>query len=288
MSDGTGDQLAALRAESERLRAELSAMVLAEERFRVLFEHSSDAHLILAPTGIIDCNSAALKMLRCDDRSCLRNLHPAALSPERQPDGRLSREKSIEMDDTARARGVHRFEWMHQRMDGEEFPVEVTLTPVRLPDGPVLLVVWRDLTEQRARAAELREQAVQLALQQQTIRRLSTPIIRVAAGVLLVPIVGDLDRDGAATMTDTLLRAISDHGARTVIVDLTGAENLDEATTAALVRIGAAAALLGADAVLAGIQPPLARTLIALGVDLSRLRTTSTAEQAIAAALAHR
>lgn len=285
MSD-RDDELAALRAENERLRGELAAMGQAEERFRVLFEHSADAHLIFDHTGILDCNGAALKMLRCDDRARLRHLHPAMLSPERQPDGRLSRDKSIEMDETARARGVHRFEWLHQRMDGELFPVEVTLTPVRLPGGPVLLVVWRDLSEQRAREAELRERAVQLALQQQTIRRLSTPILRVAAGVLLVPIVGDLDRDGAATMTAAVLRAISDTRARTVIIDLTGADDLDADTTAALVRTGTAASLLGAAVVLAAIQPPLARTLVALGVDLSQLRTTSTAEQAIAAALA--
>ncbi|WAS94631.1 STAS domain-containing protein [Nannocystis punicea] len=284
MADTHAEELAALRAENERLRGELTALAQAEERFRVLFEHSSDAHLIFDHTGILDCNSAAMRMLRCDDRSRLRSSHPAQLSPERQPDGRLSREKSIEMDDTARTRGVHRFEWLHRRMDGEVFPVEVTLTPVRLPSGPVMLVAWRDLTERRAREAELREHAVQLALQEQVIRRLSTPILSVAAGVLLVPIVGELDRDGAATMMNSVLQAITDRRARTVILDLTGAGDLDTSTTAALVRTGTAASLLGAGVVLAGIQPSLARTLVDLGVDLSQLRTTATAEQALAAA----
>ncbi|PCC71637.1 PAS domain S-box-containing protein [Nannocystis exedens] len=286
MADTHDDELAALRAENERLRGELAALAQAEERFRVLFEHSSDAHLIFDHTGILDCNTAALRMLRCDDPSRLRSMHPAQLSPERQPDGRLSREKSIEMDDTARRRGVHRFEWLHQRMDGELFPVEVTLTPVRLASGPVLLVAWRDLTEQRAREAELREHAVQLALQQQVIRRLSTPILSVAAGVLLVPIVGELDPDGAAAMTGSVLEAIAERRARAVILDLTGADDLDADTTAALVRTGTAASLLGARVVLAGIKPSLARTLVGLDLDLAQVRTTSTAEQAIAAALA--
>ncbi|MCY1010380.1 PAS domain-containing protein [Nannocystis pusilla] len=286
MADTHDDELAALRAENERLRGELTALAQAEERFRVLFEHSWDALLIFDRTGIIDCNSAALRMLRCDDRSQLRCLHPAQLSPERQPDGRLSREKSIEMDDTARRRGAHRFEWLHQRLDGELFPVEVTLTPVNLPSGPMMLVVWRDVSELRAREAELREHAVQLALQQQVIRRLSTPVISVAAGVLLVPIVGELDRDGAAAMTSSVLQAIGERRARAVILDLTGADDLDVDTTAALVRTGTAASLLGAGVVLAGIGPSLARTLVGLDLDLSQVRTTSTAEQAIAAALA--
>jgi PAS domain S-box-containing protein len=285
MVDPTGDELAALRAENDELRAEVLALALAEERFRVLFEHSADAHLIFDHTGILDCNSATLAMLRCADRSQLRALHPAMLSPERQPDGRLSLEKSLEMDELARTRGVHRFEWLHRRLDGENFPVEVTLTPIRLPDGPVMLVVWRDLTEQRAREAELRERAVQLALQEQVIRRLSTPIIAVAAGVLLVPIVGDLDRDAAASMTASVLQAIPERRARTVIIDLTGADDLDVATLSALVRISAAASLLGAGVVFAGIGPPLARSLIDLGSELPQIRTARAAEQAIADAL---
>jgi PAS domain S-box-containing protein len=76
------------------------------------------------------------------------NLHPAKLSPEFQPDGRTSAEKSVEMDKLAREKGVHRFEWIHQKADGTNFPVEVTLNPIKLVDrNNVLLVVWRDLTE---------------------------------------------------------------------------------------------------------------------------------------------
>src|SRR5690606_39133383 len=99
------DEVEALRAENRRLRQELAALALAEERFRILFEHSFDAHLIFDHTGILDCNAAALKMLRCPDRAQVRALHPAVLSPELQPDGRSSLEKSVEMDATARARG---------------------------------------------------------------------------------------------------------------------------------------------------------------------------------------
>lgn len=281
------DELEALRAENSRLRLELGRLALAEERFRILFEHSFDAHLIIDDTGIADCNAAALAMLRCPDRDRVRALHPAVLSPERQPDGRLSLEKSVEMDALAQERGLHRFEWIHRRMDGEDFLVEVTLTPVRLPTGPVLLVAWHELTEQRAREAELCERVAQLARQEQVILRLTTPIITVGPGVLLVPIVGALDRDSAATMTTAVLQAIADRRARTVIIDLTGVEDLDADTLADLVRTGSAASLLGAAATLTGISPALARTLVALDADLSKIRTTAVAEHAIAEALHH-
>ncbi len=124
-----------------------------EERFRVLFEQSSDAHLLFDDTGIIDCNHAAVQMLRCRDKAKVLALHPAVLSPEFQPDGRPSLEKCMEMDSIAREQGYHRFEWLHRKMDGECFPVEVTLTPVTIVGKATLLVVWHDLTE-RKRAEE--------------------------------------------------------------------------------------------------------------------------------------
>ena len=126
------------------------ARAAADERFRVLFEQSSDAHLIFDESGIIDCNRAAISMLRCPDKSAVLRLHPAALSPELQPDGQRSMEKCMTMDAIARERGFHRFEWTHRRTDGTDFPVEVTLTPVRLGGKGALLVVWHDLTQRKA------------------------------------------------------------------------------------------------------------------------------------------
>ena len=100
------------------------------DRFRVLFEHSSDAHFIFDETGITDCNAATIELLKATDKAQVLALHPAVLSPEYQPDGRRSLEKSKEMDGIATARGYHRFEWLHRKLDGEVFPVEVTLNAV--------------------------------------------------------------------------------------------------------------------------------------------------------------
>ncbi|MDR6941042.1 PAS domain-containing hybrid sensor histidine kinase/response regulator [Mucilaginibacter pocheonensis] len=122
---------------------------VAEEQLSVIFEYSTDAHLLFGEDGIIDCNQAAVKMLQCKDKTELLSYHPAVFSPEYQPDGRRSDEKAVEMDRLARENGYHRFEWMHQRMNGEIFPVEVTLNPVTIYNKPVLLVVWHDISEQK-------------------------------------------------------------------------------------------------------------------------------------------
>lgn len=127
----------------------------ADERFRVLFEFSSDAHLLFDETGIIDCNNAAIRMLNCSDKSEVLTLHPAVLSPELQPDGSRSLEKCIEMNRIAREQGHHRFEWLHRKTDGTNFPVEVTLTPVVLSGKAAMLAVWHDLTERKKGESEL-------------------------------------------------------------------------------------------------------------------------------------
>ena len=127
-----------------------------DERFRVLFEHSSDAHLILDERGVIDCNDAALRLLRAESKEQVLGHTSAELSPRRQPDGRLSAVVGAQMRQQARDRRFHRFEWTHLSMDGREFPVQVTLTPVRLEGREVLLAVWHDIAEQKAVEKALR------------------------------------------------------------------------------------------------------------------------------------
>ncbi len=121
-----------------------------DERFRVLFERSSDAHLLYDERGIVDCNDATLRMLRYSSKDAILGRTPTDLSPRRQPDGRLSIVVGEQMRRRARVQGFHRFEWEHQRADGTGFPVEITLTPVRLHGREVILAVWHDIAERKA------------------------------------------------------------------------------------------------------------------------------------------
>jgi PAS domain S-box-containing protein len=120
-----------------------------DERFRILFERSSDAHLLLDDTGVIDCNDATLRMLRYVRKQEVVGRGSAELSPTRQPDGRLSVVVAAQMLQRARDHGFYRFEWTYQRVDGSTFPVESTLTPVRLNGREVILAVWHDIAEQK-------------------------------------------------------------------------------------------------------------------------------------------
>jgi len=117
--------------------------------FRQVFEASEDAVLLIDGDQFIDCNPAAVRMLRCQSKRDILPVPPWGVSPEYQPDGRPSAEKALEMIRTAQENSFHRFEWVHKRSDGEDFPVEVTLTPIELDGREIIHTVWNDITERK-------------------------------------------------------------------------------------------------------------------------------------------
>ena len=152
LADGTVIWNGFYRDITERKQAE-DKLKASEERFRRLFEDSADAMLLIDGGRFVECNSAAVAMLRMTSRHELLNHHPADLSPPTQPDGVPSVEKAKAMMAKALELGSLRFEWLHQRVDGEVFPVEVLLTTIEQDDRKLIHTVWRDITE-RKRAEE--------------------------------------------------------------------------------------------------------------------------------------
>ena len=126
------------------------------DRYRILFDHSADAMLLIEGDRFVDFNQATLDMLGYKTRQELFSAHPSQLSPEFQPDGRPSFEKANEMIQKALKEGSNRFVWMHTRKNGENFPVEVLLTAVPYEGDNLLHVVWRDISK-RVRIEEENE-----------------------------------------------------------------------------------------------------------------------------------
>lgn len=120
--------------------------------------------------------------------------------------------------------------------------------------------------------AGLREDNVESEYQQ-VIRRLSTPVISVWDEVLVMPLVGVVDSTRAQQMMEQLLERIAAEEARFVIVDITGVPTVDTAVAEHLLKTTKAARLVGARALLVGISPQVAQTLVRLGVSLSEVAT---------------
>ncbi len=135
-------------------------------------------------------------------------------------------------------------------------------------------------TLQRLRTeAEAREQLLEL------VRQMSSPVIPVMEGVIVMPIVGTLDSERARRVMDGLLAGIERERARVAILDITGLAVVDTAVANALLQAARAARLLGAEPILVGISPEVAETVVHLGVEMHDLRTAATLEEGLRAGL---
>jgi diguanylate cyclase (GGDEF)-like protein/PAS domain S-box-containing protein len=119
-----------------------------ENKYRALFEDSADANWLMDEKGFLACNSAALQMFGYATGSEMK--HPSDISPPNQPDGTPSRVAAEQRIATAFLNGKERFEWLHQRKNGEEFPTEVCLTALTLSGRRTLLATVRDITGRKA------------------------------------------------------------------------------------------------------------------------------------------
>lgn len=130
--------------------------------------------------------------------------------------------------------------------------------------------------EQRAATAQLQASITAQQDLNQVIAELSMPIIPISSTTLVVPLIGNIDSARANQLLDTVLERVESSGARTVVLDVTGVAIVDTQVAAAMLRVAAAARLMGAETMLVGIRPEVAQTLVQLGVDLATLRTAST------------
>ena len=134
--------------EARQLQAALQE---SEEKYRALFDLSPDAHVIAEVAadgrdlGFVKCNQAALDLLGMS-REQLLAADMVGLSPEHQPDGRLSHEKAGELIAQCLSQGSLRFDWVYLRADGQPLPVDITMVVYHEQGKTFLHLVWRDMT----------------------------------------------------------------------------------------------------------------------------------------------
>jgi PAS domain S-box-containing protein len=136
----------------ERSRAE-AALRESEERFRVLFEHSPDAVILLDPYHpqiswpIVDCNDVACRMNGYTrDELIGQSIDILNLTPG-DPQERMAYLERL------RKEGTLQLESLHRRKDGTIFPIEIVSSCISLSGRELVLGIDRDITE-RKRAEE--------------------------------------------------------------------------------------------------------------------------------------
>lgn len=136
-----------------------------------------------------------------------------------------------------------------------------------------------DVTEQLAAERTAQKVAIQDELirnQRERLLAVSTPLVPLGDGILLMPLVGDIERTRAEKIMAVLLDGVVTHSAEVAILDVTGVPSMDADVAEGLLGATKAVGLLGAHVILTGIGPSAARTLVELGVNLEGMTTKST------------
>ncbi|MFC4463393.1 STAS domain-containing protein [Streptomyces xiangluensis] len=113
----------------------------------------------------------------------------------------------------------------------------------------------------------------------------ATPVIKLWEGIVAVPLIGTLDSARSQVVMETLLDSIVEQHARFAILDITGVPTVDSLVAQHLMRTVAAARLMGAECIVSGIRPPIAQTIVHLGIDLGSVKTRASLSDALAYAL---
>ena len=134
-----------------------------EEKFRSLFDYTSDAVVLYNQNGIMDCNPATLRLLGVASKSELIGKHPIDFSPEYQPNGIKSADMIHDVLLELKDKDFYGFEFLHKKMDtGESFPCDILLNSINISGTRIVQSVIRDITSRKETEAQLmkaREQA---------------------------------------------------------------------------------------------------------------------------------
>lgn len=138
------------RKRAEAQKTELIASLQESERkLRSLYEATSDAVMLLDEQAFFDCNIATLAIFGCANKKQFYGKKPSEFSPQFQPSGQDSCSLAAQKMSAAMQTGSCRFDWVHKRLDGSEFPAEVLLNAMEINGRKVIQAVVRDITDRK-------------------------------------------------------------------------------------------------------------------------------------------
>jgi PAS domain S-box-containing protein len=132
-----------------------------EDKFRRLLESAPDAIVIVNERGVIQLVNAQTLNLFNYSREELTGQHVELLMPFRYGDMHKSHRGNYFKSPRARQMGSG-FDLLGRKKNGEEFPVEISLSPLETEEGLLVSAAIRDISEKKRLEHEIKEANVNL------------------------------------------------------------------------------------------------------------------------------
>lgn len=132
------------------------------------FDFQGLMSVVLKDRTILECNTSAERMLHGSRQDIINN-RPEQLSPFYQPDKQRSIDAITHHFNIALEQGHHQFEWVQQRLDGDNFWVEVVVRTGQFNHQTVFFVSWREIND-RKQLEQQKEQAL-ISLNQKKLKQ---------------------------------------------------------------------------------------------------------------------
>ncbi len=126
-----------------------------EEKFRILFESSSQANIVFSNKGLLDCNHAFLALFGFHQKQEVLNSYLYSLAKAIQPNGETAFDLINLLMKQANIIGYKQHEIIFERIDGSTFPAEVILTATTMNNKRVFIGSVHDLTERKLSEQEI-------------------------------------------------------------------------------------------------------------------------------------
>ncbi|MBM7703662.1 STAS domain-containing protein [Metabacillus iocasae] len=123
----------------------------------------------------------------------------------------------------------------------------------------------------------------QLQTSKDALLELSVPVVPLAEGVAVLPVIGTIDTYRARLIMEQALEHSVSLQLNHFVLDLSGVPIIDTFVAQKLFQIIDALTLIGVNAKISGITPEIAQTIVNLGIDFTGVRTYSTLKQALSA-----
>lgn len=245
------------------------------------------------PDGtIISANAAFLKLMGYTEAELAGQHHRVFVTPQE----RVSADYASFWQELASGK-VKSGQFHRLAKGGKSIWLEANYNPVFDLEGRVERVVKFaiDITDKvesarateialkQVREAELIREELNLALEE-----MSTPVMPIWDGILLLPLIGVVDSARTDKVVNKTLERINETRSKVFLLDISGVPAMDTAVANQLLKISKATRLMGCETVISGLSPAIARTMVELGVEVGEVRTTATLQQAFAIALGKR